>query len=99
MSKFKHIINQIKHIFHVVDNEDKMTLKQWLIHLQQWLYVCPLFDPSPHIYTGRLGSKLKICLTCGKEIIEEIGDDEIEFDNRFSQLMEENFDLETGRIK
>jgi len=84
-------MDKMKNLY--IDNQntdpDGITLKEWFIHMRQWIMVCPLFGKNLHIYTGRMSSPVRNCLVCNREIIEEVDEEEIKFDNRFSELMKE----------
>lgn len=75
-------------------DQDKINLKEWLAHMQQWILTCPIFEEYPHTYVRSLGKKEMQCLICGKVTIADDEDDEdiqneLELDEKFSQFMRE----------
>ena len=66
-----------------------MTFSEWLLHLKQWWYTCPIFDTDPHCYTGRLGSNERTCIVCKKTIIEEKDEEELEQDKRIQEAFKD----------
>ena len=71
---------------------DGITLKEWFLHMKWWFMTCPLLDRDLHTYSGMLSSPVKNCIVCGREVVDEVDEEELRFDNKFSEFMKE-FDL------
>ena len=65
-----------------------MTIREWYLHVRQWLLTCPFFDKDPHVWVGKSGDGESTCLVCGRTMFDP--DDEYDIDEIWEEVLAED---------
>ena len=74
-----------------MNKDEGITLKEFFIHLWDWLKTCPVFESDPHVFSGSCGDPKMECIICHRihmDSKEEMAMDVEEIEEVIKELKE-----------